>query len=75
MRSPVYKNESETAKKDFERFVWKISSIFEKFVFWIVFLDMINILTKKQIFDCQDDNLRVVMKTTSKNNILIYYNH
>lgn len=27
---------------------------------------------EKQIFDCQDENLRVVMKTTSKNNILIY---
>ncbi len=27
---------------------------------------------EKQIFDCQDDDLKVVMKTTSKNNILVY---
>ena len=27
---------------------------------------------EKQIFDCQDDNLKIVMKTTSKNNILVY---
>ena len=27
---------------------------------------------EEQIFDCQDDDLKIVMKTTSKNNILIY---